>query len=116
MAFLSMALVIGAVTGAFVAGGALDQGFAIEVAMVRGAVAFMAIAFAGYLGELVIVTAPKREEQATPRADASETSEAPGPPRTLPSPPQLMASAASAAQGADDDNEDDADVELRSAA
>lgn len=116
MAFLAMALVIGAVSGAFVAGGALDQGFAIEVALVRGVVAFTAIAFAGYLGELVIVTAPRREEKAAPRAEASEASEAPDPPKTLPLPPQLMAPAPSALQGADDDNKDDADVELRPAA
>lgn len=33
-------------------------GFPPEIAIVRGVLAFMAISFVGYLGELVVVTAP----------------------------------------------------------
>jgi hypothetical protein len=110
--FLSMALVIGAVSGAFVTGGALDRGFPVEVAMVRGAVAFMAIAFAGYLGELVVVTAPRREQTrkpAVPAADAEEPHE----PAARQTAPRLIASAALVNE---DSNQDDADVDLRPAA
>ncbi|MFA7250109.1 MAG: hypothetical protein WC273_10820 [Dehalococcoidia bacterium] len=100
MAFLQMGLIIAAVAGAFVAGGALDAGFPVEVAIVRGAVAFMAVAFAGYLGELVIVTAPRRE-RARPRAVPPV--EATNDPQASPSLPRLTPPQRTA-----DVNEDDA--------
>ncbi len=113
MAFLSMALVIGAVVGAFVTGGAIDRGFPWEVALVRGAVGFMAIAFVGYLGELVVVTAPKRAERDERRPAPPDAAEEPQAPNARPAAPRLMAPAPTVAE---DNNKDDADVELRPAA
>lgn len=75
MAFLKLGLVLGAVTGAFVVGGALDQGFPIEVALLRGAAACMVVSFAGYLGELIVVTAPPRMRAAPPRRFEDEPDE-----------------------------------------
>ncbi|MGE3855638.1 MAG: hypothetical protein AB7G21_01625 [Dehalococcoidia bacterium] len=111
MAVLSIGLVVGAVSGAFVAGGALDRGFPIEVALVRGAVAFMALAFVGYLGELVVVTAPPRERAADRPTtdDAKAPTEAP----ERAAAPRLIAAARSVDE---DSNADDADVDVRQAA
>ena len=58
MVLLEVSLVIATSVCFFVAGGALDRGFPIEVALARGLVAFIAVSFMGYLGELVVSTAP----------------------------------------------------------
>lgn len=113
MAVLSVGLVVGAVVGAFVSGGSLDRGFPIEVAMVRGVVAFMALAFVGYLGELIVVTAPPRERDAD-RQTSDEDAEAPPDTSERAAAPRLIAAARSVDE--DNDNADDDDVELRSAA
>jgi len=107
MVMLSIALVIAAIVGAFVAGGALDRGFPVEVAIVRGAVAFALIAFTGYLSELVVVTAPPK-----PRAQPAPKAAGAAEPQAPPAPPQLIAPV----QQADPVNEEDADVDLRPAA
>lgn len=113
MPFLSVALVIAAVSGAFVSGGAIDRGFPVEVAMVRGVIAFMAVAFAGYLAELVVVTAPRRERTAGRQPAPTEDSEEPDEPAARQATPRLIAPAPLVDE---DSNEDDADVELRPAA
>ena len=58
MPLLQVGLVVATIVCLFVAGGALDRGFPIEVALARGLAAFIAVSFMGYLGELVVVTAP----------------------------------------------------------
>lgn len=113
MPFLSMALVIAAIAGAFVTGGALDRGFPVEVSIVRGALAFMAIAFAGYLGELVVVTAPRRERATVKQPAQSEEPQESHEPAARQTAPRLIAPAPLVDE---DSNEDDADVELRPAA
>ncbi|MEI7925032.1 MAG: hypothetical protein WCI61_02405 [Chloroflexota bacterium] len=119
MTILSIALVVGAVVGAFVVGGAIDRDFPAEVALVRGALAFMAVAFVGYLGELVVVTAPKRDRAAEKKPAPAEHPEDAGAletktePQARPAPPRLMAPAPATDE---DSNEDDADVDLRPAA
>lgn len=81
--------------------------------MVRGVLAFMGVALAGYLGELVVVTAPRRErpvEQKTaPVASAEDHPEA----SARSTAPRLIAAARSVEA---DSNQDDADVEVRPAA
>ena len=68
MTFLGAGLVVATLAGCFVIGGALDRGFPIEVAIVRGLIAFIAVSFVGYLGELVVATAPPRRRRAAPAA------------------------------------------------
>lgn len=105
MVFLQVAMVIGAIAGAFVAGGAIDLGFPVEVAIVRGSVAFGAVAFVGYVGQLIVVTAPARERDVAherrgghhelddlydvPVPEAETADESPAPPSL----PRLMAPA-----------------------
>ncbi|MEX1022292.1 MAG: hypothetical protein WD058_04000 [Dehalococcoidia bacterium] len=52
-------------------------GYAIEVAMLRGLVAFMALAFVAYLGEIVVMTAPPARRKAVelPAAQAAPEDE-----------------------------------------
>ena len=113
MPVLSIGLVIGAVIGAFVAGGSLDAGFPVEVAIVRGVIGFMAVAVAGYLGELVVVTAPPRPRQVEPasrEAGGREASEQAAAPR-------LIAAARALDDSPDEaSNADEAGVERRPAA
>lgn len=113
MPVLSIGLVVGAVIGAFVAGGSLDAGFPVEVAIVRGVIGFMAVAVVGYLGELVVVTAPRRPravEPASRDAGAREAAE-----RTAA--PRLIAAARALNDSPDEQsNAEEADVDLRPAA
>ena len=68
MPLLRAGLVIATVVCLFVTGGALDRGFPIEVALLRGLMAFMAVALLAYLGELVVSTADERAPEATAAA------------------------------------------------
>ena len=53
-----MALFLASGTAVVMAIASILAGFPSEIAIVRGVLAFMAISFVGYLGELVVVTAP----------------------------------------------------------
>lgn len=115
MPVLSIGLVVGAVLGAFVAGGSLDRGFPVEVAIVRGVVGFMAVAVVGYLGELVVVTAPAKREAEKPAERAGEREARSAPEQAAA--PRLIAAARSLDNSNDEEsNADDADVDLRPAA
>ncbi|TAJ18021.1 MAG: hypothetical protein EPO65_09835 [Dehalococcoidia bacterium] len=51
-------------------------GYAMEVALLRGLLAFPLVAFAAYFAELVVSTAPPAKEKAkTAKADATPTSQ-----------------------------------------
>lgn len=45
-----------------------EAGYHVEVAMLRGLIAAMAVGFVAYLGELVVMTAPPVRRGAPPRA------------------------------------------------
>jgi hypothetical protein len=49
-----------------------SAGFPVEVALLRGLIAFMAINFVAYVGELIVATAPPRPPRAEPEAVAPE--------------------------------------------
>lgn len=70
MLLLQAGLVAATVVCLFVTGGALDRGFPIEVALLRGLLAFMAIALLAYVSELVVSTAEVRAP-AAPAAPAA---------------------------------------------
>ena len=77
MLILRIGLYLAVAAAAYVVWASYGAGFAIEVAMLRGLVAAMAIAFVAYLGELVVMTAPPRQRAQAdpphaeaPRADA----------------------------------------------
>lgn len=114
MPVLSIGLVVGAVAGAVVAGGSLDAGFPVEVAIVRGVIGFMAVAVVGYLGELVVVTAPPRpREVKQPASQEAGAHEASGQAAA----PRLIAGARALDESPDEEsNADEADVDLRPAA
>ena len=113
MAFLQIGIVVAFVVGAFVVGAALDRGFPIEVAIVRGVVAFMAVSFAGYVGDLVVVTAPRRDRSRARRAPPAPQAEQRSEPQTPRSAPQLTVPAQRAS---DNVGQDDAEAGLRPAA
>jgi hypothetical protein len=55
---LRAGLVLGGLGFLFVTWASWSAGYAVEVALARGALAFMAASVLAYLGELVIATAP----------------------------------------------------------
>jgi len=71
---LRLGLTIAAITfvGSFVLG--LRAGFPAELAVVRAVLAFMAVSFVAYLGELIVATAPMKKA-ANSRAESGEGTE-----------------------------------------
>lgn len=51
-------LLLAAITGVGVTWAAWSAGDLVEIALVRGLLGMMAVAFLGYVGELVVLTAP----------------------------------------------------------
>jgi hypothetical protein len=56
---MKLGLIAGALSTVLVSWLSLEAGFPPEAAILRGLVAFMAVTFVGYLGELVVATAPR---------------------------------------------------------
>lgn len=71
------------------------SGFAPEIAVVRGVIAFMVIAFIGYLAELVVSTVPPAaSESEHEHAQAARAGAADATPAALPAPSSVTASGA----------------------
>ncbi len=78
MVILRVGLVVGALAFLYVAWASWSAGYPPEVASVRGIVAFIAVVIVGYVGELIVATAPVVMPQAAQDADAaSEAAAAP---------------------------------------
>lgn len=84
MAILRIGLIVGSLGCVYVAWASERAGFPIEVALVRGMVAFLGLTFVAYLGELVVATAPPAEQPADQdeaenagQADSVQTAEGP---------------------------------------
>lgn len=58
MVILRAGLHLSALVALYATWASREAGYAIEVAMLRGLVAFMAVIFVAYLAELVVLTAP----------------------------------------------------------
>lgn len=58
MLILRVGLYVSVIAALYVAWASSGAGYAIEVAMLRGLLAFMAVTFVAYLAELVVLTAP----------------------------------------------------------
>src|SRR5690606_17351322 len=58
MLLLRAGLYVAALVALWVTWASAGAGYAIEVAMLRGLLAFMAVIFVAYLAELVVITAP----------------------------------------------------------
>jgi len=68
MPILRIGLIVGSLGFLYVTWASNQAGYPIEVALVRGVLAFMALSFVAYLGELVLATSPP--VAARPQADA----------------------------------------------
>lgn len=78
MLILRVGLYLAVIAAAYVVWASSSAGFSIEVAMLRGLLAAMGVAFVAYLAELVVLTAPvdaKRQQQAA--SDAALADDAP---------------------------------------
>ncbi len=62
MGVLRLGLIVAGVASVYVAWASWAAGYYPEIAMFRGLLAFMAVSFIGYLGELVVATTPAAEE------------------------------------------------------
>jgi len=69
MLILRIALFIAAAAALLVAVASSLAGFPPEAAILRGVLAFMAVSFVGYIGELVVATAPPLPRDDEARAD-----------------------------------------------
>lgn len=58
MPFLRAGLILGALGFLYVTWASARAGYPIEIAGVRGMLAFMALSFVAYIGELVVATSP----------------------------------------------------------
>lgn len=62
MGVLRLGLIVAAFAFVYVTWASWSAGYYPEIAMFRGLLAFMAVSFVGYLGELVVATTPQDEE------------------------------------------------------
>ena len=72
MAILHLGLALGAAAFLYVGWASWNAGYGPEIAVVRGLIAFMAVTFVGYIGELIIATAPpprQRDQGDQPAAE-----------------------------------------------
>lgn len=62
MGVLRLGLIVAALAFVYVTWASWAAGYYPEIAMFRGLLAFMAVSFIGYLGELVVATTPQAEQ------------------------------------------------------
>lgn len=62
MGVLRLGLIVAALAFVYVTSASWAAGYYPEIAMFRGLLAFMAVSFIGYLGELVVATTPQIAE------------------------------------------------------
>ena len=62
MGVLRLGLIVAAFAFVYVTWASWAAGYYPEIAMFRGLLAFMAVSFIGYLGELVVATTPQAEQ------------------------------------------------------
>ncbi len=75
MGVLRLGLIISAFAFVYVTWASWVAGYYPEIAMFRGLLAFMAVGFIGYLGELVVATMPPDEEAEAGEGDLEDESE-----------------------------------------
>ena len=108
MAILHLGLALGAAAFLYVGWASWNAGYGPEIAVVRGLIAFMAVTFVGYIGELIVATAPpaRQDAGAEPEQPATE------PPTSITS---LQRARDEAAASADNDESAPADQQRRAA-
>ncbi len=87
MLILRAGLYVSALAAVYTTWASTGAGYAIEVAMLRGLLAFMAVTFVAYLAELVVLTAPPartRSQETHPAGAGAEDDLAEGQPTSLP--------------------------------
>ena len=88
MEVLRIGLILGALAFLYVSWASWDAGYPPEVAALRGGVAFMAVTIVGYLGELVVASAPPRGRAAA-GGDAGQDGGAGAAPARVPAAPPV---------------------------
>lgn len=73
MPILRLGLILGTLGFGYVTWASTDAGFPIEIAVVRGMLAFMGLSFVAYVGELVVATAPSAAAGGSADGAADET-------------------------------------------
>jgi len=77
MAILALGLYVAVGVAVLATWQSLGAGYAVEVATVRGVLAFMAVGFVAYIAELVVMTAPPPAvEPASVHVDADDADDA----------------------------------------
>ena len=74
MPVLQLGLAFAGVAFLYVSWASWEAGYGPDVAVLRGLIAFMAVSLIGYIGELIIATAPPPAQRTPARADSSEDS------------------------------------------
>lgn len=94
MAVMHLGLVCSGLAFLYVGWASWSAGYTPEVAALRALVAFMAVNFVGYMGQLIVVTQPPKraveEEEST--AQAADAGSADGPPALEIVPPAAASS------------------------
>ncbi len=72
MPVLQLGLAVAGVAFVYVSWASWAAGYGPDVAVLRGLIGFMAVSLVGYIGELIIATAPPPAQQLSDQAAASE--------------------------------------------